>query len=72
MKTTELNSKSVNELAATLAEKRAELAEKHRSNAAGELANPRSIKQVRRDIALLLTVINQRTVAAAAKEEANG
>lgn len=71
MKVSELRTQSAEDLQKTLAEKRAELVEKHRSNAAGELANPISIKQVRRDIALLLTVINEKA-APAAKEEANG
>lgn len=71
MKASELHTQAVQDLQKALAEKRAELVEKHRSNAAGELANPRSIKEVRRDIALILTVLNEKA-ATAAKEEANG
>lgn len=71
MKASELRTQSVAELHKALADKRAELVEKHRSNRAGELANPKSIKQVRRDIAVILTVLNEQKDAAA-KEEANG
>lgn len=71
MKVSELRTQSAAELQKTLAEKRSELVEKHRSNAAGELANPKSIKEVRRDIALILTVLNEQKTTAA-KEEANG
>lgn len=71
MKVSEVRALSAEDLQKTLAEKRVELAEKHRSNHAGELANPRSIKQVRRDIALIMTIMNDKS-ATAAKEEANG
>lgn len=42
-----------------LNEKRAELLEKKRSLKNNELANPRSIKQLRREIALILTIENE-------------
>ena len=71
MKASELRTQTVEELNKSLIEKQTEMVEKRRSNAAGELANPRSIKQLRRDIALILTVLNEKT-ATAAKEEANG
>ncbi len=51
------------QLSSRLAEKRAELAEKKRSLKAGELANPHSLKAVRREIARLLTVANRPPVA---------
>lgn len=71
MKVSELRTQSIAELHKMLAEKRVEMVEKRRSNAAGELANPRSIKEIRRDIALILTVANEQKTTAA-KEEANG
>lgn len=69
MKALELREKTTSDLQSLLVEKRAELHEKHRSNHAGELANPKSIKEVRRDIALILTVLNEQK-SIAVKEEA--
>ena len=50
--------KSVDELKAEVATKRADLLEAKRSLAAGELANPRILGTYRKDIARLLTEIN--------------
>jgi len=50
-----------------LKEKRTELLEKKRSLKANELANPRSITKLRREIALICTVENE---PQGAKEEA--
>ncbi|MBL8159465.1 50S ribosomal protein L29 [Candidatus Saccharibacteria bacterium] len=46
------------EIVSQLAEKRSELNDKLRANKAGELANPRAIRTIRRDIARLLTARN--------------
>jgi ribosomal protein L29 len=54
----DLKSKSVKQLHDLLAEKRTDLAAAHRSLAAGELPNPRVVATTRRDIARILTVIN--------------
>ena len=50
--------KTVDELKAEVATKRAGLLEAKRSLAAGELANPRVLGTYRKDIARLLTEIN--------------
>ena len=50
--------KTVDELKAEVATKRADLSEAKRSLAAGELANPRVLGTYRKDIARLLTEIN--------------
>ena len=50
--------KTVDELRAEVATKRADLLEAKRSLAAGELANPRILGTYRKDIARLLTEIN--------------
>lgn len=47
------------ELIAQLTEKQSELLEKKRSLAANELANPRSITKLRREIALMKTIQNE-------------
>lgn len=52
--------KSVEELEKELTSKRNDLLEARRSNAAGELVNPRAITVYRKDIARLLTQINER------------
>ncbi len=68
MKIADLRSKSTDELQAFVVEKRAELVEKRRSLANGELVNPQVIKVIRRDIARSLTLLQQQS-AAAKKEE---
>lgn len=50
--------KTVEDLHKELAQKRQDLIEARRSNAAGELVNPRAITGYRKDIARLLTEIN--------------
>lgn len=52
--------KSVEDLAIELTTKRSDLLEARRSNAAGELVNPRVITTYRKDIARLMTQINER------------
>lgn len=52
--------KSVDELQKDLAAKRKDLIEAKRANAAGELVNPRAITVCRKEIARLLTEINQK------------
>lgn len=52
--------KTVADLHNELAEKRKDLVEAKRSNAAGELVNPRVITSYRKEIARLLTEINQK------------
>ncbi|MDO4712592.1 MAG: 50S ribosomal protein L29 [Candidatus Saccharibacteria bacterium] len=56
---------TVEELQKQLAEKRSDLIEAKRSHAAGELVNPKALRSLRKDIARLLTQINE-------KEQANG
>lgn len=52
--------KTAEELEVELAAKRTDLLEARRSNAAGELINPRVITVYRKDIARLMTQINER------------
>ncbi|MDO4773850.1 MAG: 50S ribosomal protein L29 [Candidatus Saccharibacteria bacterium] len=56
---------TVEELKQQLAQKRNDLIEAKRSHAAGELVNPKALRALRKDIARLLTQINE-------KEQANG
>lgn len=62
MAETKTTKKTVKQTAETpqqqLATKRADLAEARKSLAAGELVNPRVIKQYKKDIARILTTIN--------------
>lgn len=58
MKVAELQGKSQAELQKQLAELRTQLTEQTRSLRAGELSNTRAIKETRRDIARVMTVIN--------------
>lgn len=52
--------KSVEDLRKELETKRNDLIEARRSNAAGELVNPRAITAYRKEIARILTQINER------------
>lgn len=52
--------KSVEDLQNELTTKRTDLIEARRANVAGELVNPRAITAYRKDIARLLTKINER------------
>ncbi|PID33082.1 50S ribosomal protein L29 [Candidatus Saccharibacteria bacterium] len=52
--------KSIEDLKAELQAKRQDLTEARRSHAAGELVNPKALKSYRKDIARLLTEINQK------------
>ena len=52
--------KSLDVLAQELTTKRADLLEARRSHAAGELVNPRAITAYRKEIARILTQINER------------
>ena len=70
MDATELRTKSVADLQKLLAEKRAELSENKRSLAAGELPNPRVVGNIRRDIARILTCLNQAMKTETSKGEA--
>jgi ribosomal protein L29 len=54
----DLNNQSEKQLQEALAEKRTDLVNAHRSLAAGELPNPRVVAHTKRDIARILTVIN--------------
>lgn len=51
--------KAANDLEKDLQAKRADLVEAKRANAAGELVNPRVITTYRKDIARLMTQINE-------------
>ena len=52
--------KTVDDLKKELAEKRNDLLQAKRSHAAGELVNPKALRSLRRDIARLLTQINEK------------
>lgn len=52
--------KSIEDLQKELAEKRSDLLGAKRSNASGELVNPRAITAYRKEIARILTQINER------------
>lgn len=52
--------KSVEDLQKELDQKRSDLLEAKRSNASGELVNPRAITAYRKEIARILTQINER------------
>ncbi len=56
--------KSIDELRAELAAKRQELLDSRRSHKAGELVNPRTLGQIRKEIARLLTAIRAQELAA--------
>ena len=52
--------KTVDDLKKELAEKRHGLLQAKRSHAAGELVNPKALRSLRKDIARLLTQINEK------------
>ena len=52
--------KTVDDLKKELAEKRHDLLQTKRSHAAGELVNPKALRSLRKDIARLLTQINEK------------
>jgi ribosomal protein L29 len=52
--------KTVDDLKKELAEKRSDLLQAKRSHAAGELVNPKALRSLRKDIARLLTQINEK------------
>ena len=52
--------KTVNDLKKELAEKRNDLLQAKRSHAAGELVNPKALRSLRKDIARLLTQLNEK------------
>ncbi len=52
--------KTVDDLKKELAEKRNDLLQAKRSHAAGELVNPKALRSLRKDIARLLTQINEK------------
>ena len=52
--------KTVDDLKKELAEKRNGLLQAKRSHAAGELVNPKALRSLRKDIARLLTQINEK------------
>lgn len=54
---------TVDELKKQLAAKRQDLLEAKRSHAAGELVNPKALASYRKDIARLLTQINEKEQA---------
>jgi large subunit ribosomal protein L29 len=66
----ELRKLDSKELTAKVAELKVELVEQHRSNAAQELPNPGIIRKTRRQIATVLTLLNEKKgETPAAKEE---
>ena len=52
--------KTVDDLKKELAEKRNDLIQAKRSHAAGELVNPKALRSLRKDIARLLTQLNEK------------
>ena len=50
--------KTIDDLKKELAEKRNDLLQAKRSHAAGELVNPKAVRSLRKEIARLLTQIN--------------
>ena len=52
--------KTVDDLKKELAEKRNDLLQAKRSHAAGELVNPKALRSLRKEIARLLTQINEK------------
>ena len=52
--------KTVDDLKKEVAEKRNDLLQTKRSHAAGELVNPKALRSLRKDIARLLTQINEK------------
>ena len=52
--------KTVEDLKKEVAEKRHDLLQAKRSHAAGELVNPKALRSLRKDIARLLTQINEK------------
>ncbi|QJU10987.1 50S ribosomal protein L29 [Candidatus Saccharibacteria bacterium oral taxon 488] len=52
--------KTVEDLKKELAEKRNDLLQAKRSHAAGELVNPKALRSLRKDIARLLTQLNEK------------
>ncbi len=62
MKASELRTKSINDLHVQLAESRKTLLENKKALAAGELPNPRVVTKTRREIALIKTVLSEKTL----------
>ena len=62
MKASELRAKSIADLQAQLAETRKTLLENTRALAAGELPNPRVVTKTRREIALIMTVLSEKSL----------
>ena len=52
--------KTVDDLKKELTEKRNDLLQAKRSHAAGELVNPKALRSLRKDIARLLTQLNEK------------
>lgn len=52
--------KTVDDLKKEVAEKRNDLLQSKRSHAAGELVNPKALRSLRKDIARLLTQLNEK------------
>ena len=65
----ELRELPVEELAQTLAENKEELFNLRFQNVTGQLDNPQRLKQVKREIARILTVMRERELAAAATDQ---
>jgi len=55
----ELRNKNVDELKLELLAKQSEIVELRRTNAAGELANPRQLTKARREVAQITTLIRE-------------
>lgn len=65
----DLRGKDTPELAKELLTVRKDLADARRAHVAGELVNPRVIKNYRKDIARLMTIMVEKTRSAQGKED---
>ena len=68
MKASEIRERSREELDKTLSDLQEQLFKLRFQKSTGQIENPQKIREVRRDIARVLTVINERQVAEAAHE----
>lgn len=65
----DLRQLSAKELQERVAELKKQLVEQKRARAAGELANPHAVKKTRREVAVALTLLNNRPEVTAEPEE---
>jgi large subunit ribosomal protein L29 len=68
MKATSLRERSSDELAKALSDLEEQLFKLHFQKSTGQIENPQKIREVRKDIARVLTVLSERRTAEAAHE----